>query len=132
MGLFSRLFGICRTKPPADPGCWTLSDGRLELDLARTPELSARAGAVRLEGGGLPVRVLVFRGEDDALYAFVNVCPHARRRLDPVPDASTVECCSVGRSRFDYEGQRLSGMAKDPVTPLEVTEEEDKVVVALP
>ena len=132
MGLFARLFGIAATKPPRDPACWTFGGGAVELDLGRAPELADRGGAVRLEGGDLPVRVLVLRGEDGELHAFVNACPHAKRRLDPLPGADQVRCCSIGKTTFDYAGKRLSGMGKDDITPLEVREEDDRAVLTLP
>ncbi|MEW5723852.1 MAG: Rieske 2Fe-2S domain-containing protein, partial [Thermodesulfobacteriota bacterium] len=109
MGLFSRLFGICKTRPPADPACWRLEEGQIEIDLAAAPELGRKGGAVRLEGSGLPERVLVFRGEDGGFYALSNRCTHMGRRLDPLPGSSQVECCSVSRSRYDYQGTRTAG-----------------------
>lgn len=132
MGFFKRLFGICSTQPPADPGCWAVVDGRAVVDLGRAPELKDPGGAVRLEGGELARRVLLLRGEDGKLHAFVNKCSHGGRRLDPLPGAGKVECCSVGKSVFDYEGKLQSGSAKKDILSLEVAEEESKAVVSLP
>lgn len=131
MGLLKRLFGICATKKPADEGCWSFSGGSLQIDLERAPELKQKGSAVRLEGKGLPVRVLVIRGDDDAFHAYQNKCTHAGRRIDPLPGKGSVQCCSVGKSTFDYNGKLISGSAKSNLTVLSLEVQEGKVVVSL-
>jgi nitrite reductase/ring-hydroxylating ferredoxin subunit len=131
MGFFKRLFGICATRPPADASCWSVQGDVVEIDLGKAKELEAKSGAVRLEGDGLPFRVLVLRGVDDSLYAFKNKCTHAGRRIDPLPGTNSVMCCSVSKSTFSYTGEKLSGPAKGALTSLEVEQGPDKLVVKL-
>ena len=131
MGIFSRILGLCKTKPPADPACWKFMDGKIEVDIARAPELKPRGGAVRLEGKGLPVRVLVFQGDDGGYHAVHNKCTHMGRRLDPLPGQTELECCSVNKSRFGYGGDKLNGPAKGAVTVFPVDRVDGKIVVAL-
>jgi nitrite reductase/ring-hydroxylating ferredoxin subunit len=131
MGLFKRLLGICATKKPADEGCWSVSGGSLQIDLERVPELKQKGSAVRLEGKNLPVRVLVVRGDDDAFHAFKNKCTHAGRRIDPLLGKNSVQCCSLGKSTFDYSGKPISGSAKKNLTVLPVEAQGGKVVVRL-
>jgi len=131
MGIFSRIFGIPKTKPPQDPRCWQYSDGRLTVDLGRAGELSEKGGAVRIEGGGLPHRVLVIHGRDDNFHAFINRCTHAGRRLDPLPGRSEVQCCSVGKSTFDYQGDLMGGSAKEPIKTLALENKDGRLVVKL-
>jgi len=128
--LFQRLLGLCATRPPADQGAWTFDGDRVVLDLNRTPELASPYGAVRLEGGGLPERVLVVR-DGDAYHAFRNRCTHAGRRLDPVPGHECVQCCSMGKSTFDWEGRVLSGSAATPVVTFPVTAADNTLTVSL-
>lgn len=131
MGFFKRLLGICDTRPPADDGCWRYADGRIVVLLDRAPELSKPGGAIRLAGSGLTRRVLVVHGEDGRFVAFPNRCTHAGRRLDPVPGKAEIRCCSIGKSAFDYEGQRLSGLAKQPVRPLKVEQREGELIISV-
>jgi len=131
MSFFSRILGRCTTKPPLEADSWSFSSGRLELDLARTPELARPGGAVRLEGGGLPARVLVVKGLDGAFHAFLNKCPHGGRRIDPLADKDKVECCSVGKSTFDYQGGLISGSAKSDLKAYRVEEAENRLTVFL-
>lgn len=132
MSFFKKLFGICETRPPSDSGCWSYSDGKLKVDLSRASELAAPGGAIRIEGGKLPKRVLVIHGDDGAFHAFPNRCTHVgHRRLDPLFGSGKVRCCSVGQSEFDYEGHRLAGSAKDDIQPFEVTVEGETLVVAV-
>jgi len=132
MGLFKQLLGICQTRPPADAECWTCVDDRVEILLDRAAELSDPGGAIRLEGSGLRQRLLVVHGQDGSFHAFPNRCTHiGHRRLDPVPGEAELRCCSVGRSRFDYTGGKLSGLARKPIQPLGVEVESGKLIIAL-
>ncbi|MBN1590367.1 MAG: Rieske 2Fe-2S domain-containing protein [Pirellulales bacterium] len=131
MGFFKRLFGICGTRQPADPGSWSFADGKVAIELDRMPELAKPGGAVRLEGAGMTKRVLVFRGDDGQFHAMENRCSHGHRRLDPVAGQGTVRCCSIGQSVFDFEGNRVSGAAKDGISPLKVETEGQTLVVGL-
>jgi len=130
-GFFQRLLGICATKRPADEGCWTVQNGRIVVDLARAPELAPPNGAIRLEGKGLPDRVLVAHKEDGGYYAFRNRCTHGGRRLDPVPAVPQVQCCSVGKATFDCQGKRISGSGKGDLACYPAILESGKLAIAV-
>jgi len=133
---FQRLLGVCATRPPADGDAWSFDGQCIAIDLDRTPELETPPGAVRLEGNGLPERVLVVRTAE-GYRAFRNRCTHAGRRLDPLPDGEagdgcqSVQCCSVGKSTFDLEGQVLSGSAKSAVATFPTQTENRTLTVTL-
>jgi nitrite reductase/ring-hydroxylating ferredoxin subunit len=129
--VFQRILGICITKPPVDEGCWVFENGRIIVDLARATELSERNGAVRLEKKGLPERMLVIHGDDGKYHAFRNKCAHAKRRMDPVPGTRYVQCCSVGKSIFEYDGRRVSGSAKKNIQVYPVRIENKKLVISI-
>ena len=132
MGWLQKIFGICKTQEPVDGSCWTYSNGKIDIDLERAAELAGRGGAIRLEGKGLPIRVLVFHGSDGAYHAITNKCSHiGGRRIDPVPDAEKIKCCSVSGSTYDYRGQILAGPAKEPLKTFEVATTDGKLVVSL-
>ena len=115
-GVVDRVRGKPQTKLPVVEGAWSLKDGTLILDLDRMPELEDLGGAVRIEGPILPDPILVVLGEDGKYYSFKNVCTHSGRMIDPVAGTMELQCCSVSRSTFDYEGQVLSGPAEGPLT----------------
>jgi nitrite reductase/ring-hydroxylating ferredoxin subunit len=129
--LLQRLLGWCATKPPADPDAWTVEGDSIAVDLARVPELARPSRAVRLEKRGLPYRLLLIHGDDDRYHAFKNRCTHGGRRLDPVPGACQVQCCSIGRSTYDYSGKVLSGPAKGPIEVLPVRITDRRLVITL-
>ncbi|MBS3757952.1 MAG: Rieske 2Fe-2S domain-containing protein [Desulfobacterales bacterium] len=131
MGFFKRLMGVCRTRPPADSACWIYEDGRIEIDLNRAPELSVPAGAIRLEKKTLPDRILIFNGGDQQFHAIYNRCSHMGRRLDPLPDTRTIQCCSVSGSTYDYSGGVMSGPAKESVKILPVVKSENRLYIHL-
>jgi nitrite reductase/ring-hydroxylating ferredoxin subunit len=93
MSILKKIFGICETKKPEDPGCWIVYGGRVEIDLTRAGELSGRGGSIRLEGKGLADRILVIRDENGHFFACKNMCTHMGRRIDPVPGSPEVRCC---------------------------------------
>ena len=129
--ILQRILGISATRPPADAGCWSLAGSEIHIDLSRATELSSAGGAIRLEKNGLRERVLVIRGDDDQYYAFRNKCMHKGRRLDPVPGAGTVQCCSVNKTTYDFEGKLLSGPAKGGVDLFDVRTGKGLLVVSL-
>ena len=127
--VFSRGFGWCATKGPCDGKCWSFADGELTLDLTKVPELSGTGTAIRIEGPALPKRVLIVHGDDDAFHAFHNCCTHGKRRLDPVPGAGTVQCCSMGISTYDYNGQIFERPDQGNIEVFEVEVQGEKLVV---
>ena len=127
--IFKRIFGISATSKPINPDCWTYSDGKLIIDLKKTPELEKPWGAIRLEGGNLKERLLVVFAEDKKYYVFKNRCTHmGHRRLDPVPGTNTVQCCSVNKSTYDFEGKKVYGPAPEPIITYPVSIEGDKLI----
>ena len=129
--IFQRILGICATKQPSDEDCWTFENGKIIVDLARAPELGRLNGAIRLEKKNLPERVLVIQGDDGEYYAFKNRCTHGKRLLDPMPAIQQVQCCSIGKSTFDYGGKKISGPAKGDIDTYIMTVEDGKLLIAL-
>ena len=130
MGFFKRLFGICRTQQPADPDCWSYADGKVEVDMVRAPELKEAGSALRFEGGELPRRLLIVR-DNGSYLAFHNCCSHGGRRLDPFAGDAVVECCSVGKSKFDSCGNVLGGSAKKDIDVFPLSVEGGRIIVDL-
>jgi nitrite reductase/ring-hydroxylating ferredoxin subunit len=126
-----KIFGICETKQPRDPGCWKYSNGKVEIEWARVPELRKPCGAIRLEGRGLPEKILVVYGIDGQFHAFRNRCPSWGRRLDPVGGTATICCCSLSRPTFSYAGNVMSGPAKEPLKKYRIETKKCKVIVGL-
>jgi Rieske Fe-S protein len=130
--IFQRILGIPATSKPTDPRCWSYSDGRLTIDLKKAPELAGSGAALRFEGDDLPVRVLVVSGEDGRFYAFPNRCtPVGHRRLDPVPGTNTIQCCSVNKSTYEYDGKNIHGPAPRPVVTYPAEMDGETLVVTL-
>jgi nitrite reductase/ring-hydroxylating ferredoxin subunit len=129
---FQRIFGAPATPTPVDPQCWSFSDGKILIDLRRATELKKPGGALRLENGGLPMRVLVIRGDDGKFHAFHNRCSHVgHRRLDPVPGTATVQCCSVGKSTYTYDGKKIFGPPTGAIKNFKVEAEGERLTVFL-
>ena len=132
MGILNRILGVCSTQLPRDASCWKYADGRLQVDLARAPELASAGGAIRIEDGSLPRRVLVFKGDDGQYHAVVNRCTHiGHRRLDPLPGQNAVRCCSVNKSTFNYQGEVVSGPTRKPISVLDVKEQEGRLIISV-
>ena len=129
--IFQRIFGIPATAKPSTPDAWAMEGKRLVVDLARIPELTAPEGAIRIEGGDCPERVLVFRTADGGWRAYRNRCGHVGRRMDPVPGTETIQCCSVNSATYGYGCDKLDGPGDKPVVAYEVEEKDGKLFIAL-
>ncbi len=130
--VFQRILGICATKLPQNPGCWKYENGVIIVDIEKSPELVQKSGALRIESKDLPKRVLLVHGEDDNFYAVENYCSHGKRRLDPVPGTKTIQCCSMGRTNFEYNGKRISGSeALSDIKGLDVVTEENILRISI-
>ena len=129
---FQRLLGVPATAKPQNDSCWNYAGGKLTVELSKAPELNAPGGAARFEGSNLPARVLVVHCEDGEYRAFQNRCTHmGHRRLDPVPGTNTVQCCSVNKSTYDSEGNKIYGPAPGPVTRYPVEKDQENLIVSL-
>lgn len=134
MGLgdfFKSVLGICQTEP-LDPGLWQVDGSNARISIEKVPQLQQIDGAVYLKGKGLQYPVLVVRAEGDRYLAFANRCTHiGHRKLDPVPGQSTLRCCSVNHSTYDYEGKRISGPAKKDLETYLVELQDGDLIVKL-
>lgn len=101
------------------------------IQWGRAPELRKPCGAIRLEGRDLPERVLVVYGMDGQFHAFKDKCPHCGRRLEPVADTTTVCCCGIFKSIFDYTARETSRLAKKSLKTYEVETNKCRVIVHL-
>lgn len=128
---WQRLLGKPVTSLPLDASCWSFSEGNVVVDLSRAPELAKTGSAIRIEGKDLPKRILVVHGDDGEYYAFCNQCGHGGRRLDPVPESNTIQCCSVGKSTYSYEGAVMAGPSKKPVTLFPVSRAENLLEITV-
>jgi nitrite reductase/ring-hydroxylating ferredoxin subunit len=131
MKFLKRVFGICETPQPTDPEGWTYGNGQVRLDLSRIPELKTPGGGVRLEGKGLEPRLLVFLGDDGGHHAVANRCTHMGRRIDTIPGSHTIQCCSVSKSTFTYDGQAVGGGARKPLKTYPAILQEDILTITL-
>ena len=131
--IWQRIFGISATDKPQDESGWHYESGQLTISLDRIPELTRSGTAVRFEGKSLPARVLVVFGEDKQYQAFHNRCTHfGHRRLDYVPGTETVQCCSVNKSTYTFDGNKIHGPDPRPIHtyPVDVGERELRIKIS--
>jgi nitrite reductase/ring-hydroxylating ferredoxin subunit len=131
MKFLKRIFGISETPLPADPQAWSLESGTVRIDLGRMPELRAPGSGVRLEGKDLDPRLLVYHGEDGQFHAVANRCTHMGRRIDILSGTQSLQCCSVSKSTFDYDGRPVGGAAKKALTTYAVNREAGTLTIEL-
>jgi cytochrome b6-f complex iron-sulfur subunit len=129
-GFLKAVLGICETSP-LDPQLWTAEGEQVTIRLAGAHALASVGGAARLEGEGLPARVLIIHADGDEYLAFENRCTHGGRKLDPVGGKRELRCCSIGHSMFDYEGSKLSGPANGALKKYPVEKRGEELIVTL-
>jgi nitrite reductase/ring-hydroxylating ferredoxin subunit len=137
MTILSSLFGrrAKMAKPDREQGtravgaeAWTRDGASIVVDLKRLGDLAV-GGATRIEG--TEPAILLVRVSEGEYRAFADCCPHKRRGLKMADGKGTIVCDS-GHSSFDFEGNRFSGKAKEPLTRYGVeTREGGRVVIAV-
>ena len=128
--IFQRILGRPATSLPENNDFWSVSNGKVIVELSKAPALAKPGSAVRLEGN-LSKNVLVVHGEDGRFHAYDNKCTHLGRRVDPVPGTETVQCCSINCATFDLDGNKIDGPAKRPLTTYPLQAIDDKLVIEL-
>ncbi|HOO73541.1 MAG TPA: Rieske (2Fe-2S) protein [Spirochaetota bacterium] len=129
--IIMRMLGVPATGLPLEKDSWTYDGSTLVVNLEKTRELSRTGGAVRIEGRGLPDRLLIVNGEDGKFHAYSNRCRHMGRRFDPVPDTDTVQCCSIMRATYDYSGARIAGPASGKLKTYGIETYDGKLIIRL-
>ena len=130
--IWQRIFGISATRKPQNPNGWRYDAGELVIQLDQVPELKQPGNAVRFEGKQLPQRVLVVCGEDEQYRAFENRCSHlGHRRLDYVPGTETVQCCSINKSTYTFDGEVIHGPAPRPVSTFPVQTDDGELRIRI-
>ena len=127
---FKAILGICKTAP-LDAALWTAEGNQVTVRLGEAAALAPAGGAVRLEGKGLASSVLIVHTDDNHYLAFENRCTHGGRRIDPIAGKEELRCCSVNHSRFDYQGNKLSGPAEGSLKKYAVEKRGEELVVVL-
>jgi len=130
LDFFKAILGICKTAP-LDAALWTAEGNQVTVRLGEASALAPEGGAARLEGSGLSSSVLIVHAGQDEYLAFENRCTHGGRRLDPVEGKSELRCCSVNHSRFDYQGNKLSGPAEGALKRHAVEKPGEELIVIL-
>lgn len=130
LDFFKAVLGICKT-PPLDAGLWTVEGNEVTIRLGESAPLVPAGGATRLEGRGLASSILIVHAGPDGYLAFENRCTHGGRRMDTVEGKRELRCCSVNHSRFDYEGNKLSGPAEGALKKYAVESRGEELVVTL-
>ncbi len=130
--IWQRIFGISATSKPQNPNSWHYESGELTIRLEQTPELTHPGRAVRFEGKNLPQRILVVFGEDKQYRAFHNRCTHlGHRRLDYVQGTKTIQCCSVNKSTYTFDGDKIHGPTPLPVPTYPVKMGDGKLCIRI-
>ena len=126
MSFFKAIFGICNS-PKLDESLWRYEGGSIFLDEIAFDKQNVVG--VYMKGQCLPDPVLLYRGDDGVLRAARNVCPHAKRKIDPLPGSSKLRCCSVSHSDFGYDGKKINGPANDNLVVYSVKSENGKIQI---
>ena len=128
MGIFKSIFGICNS-PKLNETLWHYENNVITIEESVFNDQNA--AGVYMKGQGLLKPVLLYRGDDDALHAVQSVCPHAKRKIDPIPGSGKLRCCSLMHSTFDYNGKKLSGPAHGDLTIYPISQQNGQIQIAI-
>jgi len=130
--IWQRIFGISATNEPENEKAWHYDSGKLTISLEQIPELTKPGIAIRFEGKNLPKKILIVFGKDEQYRAFHNQCTHfGHRRLDYVPGTETVQCCSVNKSTYTFDGKKIIGPNPKPVDTYPVEKSGEQLSISI-
>jgi Rieske Fe-S protein len=125
--------GISNT-PVAPADSYHISpENVLEINLSKLPELSNKGGSVKLtiNPDGQEKKLLVFNTGRNKYKTFLNSCTHGGQELEYKHNKNIVQCVSFGHSKYDLQGNVLSGPAPEPVLIFETTTKNGQLHIQL-
>ena len=107
--------GVGKT-PTAVPGSFSVREGRLVVDLEKELRLGQPGGAVKILHPDLPDGLIIARVATDRFEVVSLLCTHRGVEVDYDHERGRFQCASIGSSTFAFDGQRLSGPARRPLS----------------
>lgn len=110
-----------------------LNDGEVKISLADVPNLKNKGYGMKFKvtGPDTDIKLVLIHAIDDQFYAVENKCTHGGRELDYKSKDEILRCTSFGHSKFELDGNKAKGPAKDDIRTFPVTVKQDEVVISL-
>lgn len=84
-------------------------NGKIIVDLARTPELRRTGAAFRIVDGERKVNLILIHAGRGEYAAMDRSCTHGGAQCTYNPKHRTVQCTSLNHAEYDLEGRLLHG-----------------------
>jgi Rieske Fe-S protein len=119
--------------PAAKAGSYNYSDGQLTLDISQNNSLQKAGGAVKFtfSDNDKNHKMIVARTGADSFLAFEDKCTHGGRELEYQHRNSRFECISFGGSKFNTQGNVISGPADSPLKKFDAMLKDNMLVITI-
>ncbi len=106
--------------PLIPEGAAVAAEGRLIIDLRKTPQLSVTGGSVKIIDRRLRENLIAARISESEFAVVSLLCPHRGVEVEYRHEQRDFRCASLGHSRFRTDGEKIKGLAKKGLTRYEV------------
>ncbi len=110
---------------------YQISPGVLKIDLSKEPKLNEMMGAVKIIDEQLNDGLIIVRVDDHTFVVSSIYCTHRQAEVEFDHQNNIFECTSFGKSRFELDGQNISGRAAKPLQAYETTLEDNILTVLI-
>ncbi|MDJ0749575.1 MAG: Rieske 2Fe-2S domain-containing protein [Woeseiaceae bacterium] len=122
--------GVGKT-PTAAPGSFSVKGGRLVVDLTKELRLGQPGGAVKILHPDFPDGLIIARVAEDRFEVLSLLCTHRGVEVDYDHEHGHFQCASIGSSTFAFDGLRMSGPARRPLTSYQGTLDDGRLIIGV-
>jgi Rieske Fe-S protein len=121
--------------PPIPDDAAVVAEGRLIIDLKKTPQLAEAGGSVKIIDRRLRENLIAARISETEFAVVALLCPHRGVEVEYRHEHGDFRCASLGHSQFQTDGTKIKGLAKKGLTRYEARldpQRSDTLIVTLP
>ena len=95
---------------------YAIEGNNLSVFLDKIPELKKIASSVKIYDSKLDDKLIIAKKSETEYISASLLCTHAGGEVEYMADKGTFNCVSISGSKFDLEGQVVSGPAEKQLT----------------
>ena len=128
---WATISGVGAT-PSIAPGAYEIGEDKsIRICLEKVPELARIAGSVKIVDANIQDALIVVREAEDVYVAASIQCTHRGVEVEYRAEDRCFQCASLGGSRFNINGEKVSGFASGPLKTYPLSREASTLVIRL-
>jgi cytochrome b6-f complex iron-sulfur subunit len=110
-----------------------LNNGEVKIQLDDVPKLKEKGYGMKFKVSGPEndIKIVLVHANDDQFYALENKCTHMGRELQYKAGDEIMRCTSFGHSKYELDGDRVKGPAKNDLKTFPVAADQNEIVITI-